>query len=265
MWVKMAKNSIFWHKKLRQIFLTLGIRPKFFWVVNISIFEWLESFCEILVRGKGWKWPNTAIFGPKNDIFGHFNPLSLIRISQKLSSHSEILSITTTKNFGQIPNAKKIWRNFLCLKILFLPYLPTLWSKFHKYSPVIKEYHYLPLLAIWYCITYKNGQKYLKLLKLSKTLQSFKNIILIFTTPKNFPKISRGGKYCHFWITSEFLWNLAQRKWVKMAKNSIFWHKKLRQIQAVQNLARQPLLPFFGVQLGCPYKNPATVYIYFFF
>ena len=48
-----------------------------------------------------------------------------------------------------------------------------------------------------------------------------------------------------------------------MAKNSIFWHKKLRQIQAVQNLAQQPLLPFLGVQLGCPCKNPATVYSFF--
>jgi hypothetical protein len=29
-----------------------------------------------------------------------------------------------------------------------------------------------------------------------------------------------------------------------MAKNSIFWHKKLRQIQLSQNLARQTLLTF---------------------
>ena len=50
-----------------------------------------------------------------------------------------------------------------------------------------------------------------------------------------------------------------------MAKNSIFWHKKLHQIQVVQNLAKRPLLPFFGVQLGCPCKNPATVYFFLFF
>ena len=30
---------------------------------------------------------------------------------------------------------------------------------------------------------------------------------------------------------------LAQRKWVKMAKNSIFWHKKLRQIQ-IKNISK---------------------------
>ena len=76
-------------------------------------------------------------------------------------------------------------------------------------------------------------------------------------------QIATSGEYCYFLMTGEFLWNSDQRKWVKMAKNSIFWHKKLRQIQAVQNLAQRPLLPFFGVQLGRPYKNPASVYFFF--
>jgi len=89
------------------------------------------------------------LFMPKNAIFGHFNPLPLIRISQKLSSHSKILIITTPKDFGQIPSAKKIWRNFLCQKMLFLAiFTPFFWSKFHKNSPVIKNYQYSPLLAI---------------------------------------------------------------------------------------------------------------------
>ena len=48
-----------------------------------------------------------------------------------------------------------------------------------------------------------------------------------------------------------------------MAKNSIFWHKKLRQIQVSQNLANRALLSFFGVQQGCPCKNPASVYSFF--
>ena len=65
-WVKMAKNSIFWHKKLRQIFLALGICPKSLGVVIINIFEWLESFCEILIRGSGLKWPKIAFFGIKS-------------------------------------------------------------------------------------------------------------------------------------------------------------------------------------------------------
>jgi len=76
---------------------------------------------------------------PKNAIFGHFNPFPLIRISQKLSSHSKIL-IFNTKNFGQIPSAKKIWRNFLCQKMLFLAIFTHL--------PVIQKYQYSPLLAI---------------------------------------------------------------------------------------------------------------------
>ena len=58
---------------------------------------------------------------------------------------------------------------------------------------------------------------------------------------------------------------LMQKKWLKMAKNSIFWHKKLRQIQASQNLAQPALLPFFGVQLECPCKNPALVYFFYFY
>ena len=139
-WVKMAKNSIFWHKKLRQIFLALGICPKFLGVVIINIFEWLESFWEILIRGSGLKWPKITFFGPKMAIFGHFHPFPLIRISQKLSSHSKILIFTTQKNFGQIPSAKKIWCNFLCQKMLFLAIFTHFdWSKFHKNSPVIKN------------------------------------------------------------------------------------------------------------------------------
>jgi hypothetical protein len=86
---------------------------------------------------------------PKNAIFGHFNPFPLIRISQKLSSHSKILIFTTPKNFGQIPSAKKIWRNFLCQKMLFLAiFTHFLWSKSHKNLPVIQKYQYSPLLAI---------------------------------------------------------------------------------------------------------------------
>ena len=50
-----------------------------------------------------------------------------------------------------------------------------------------------------------------------------------------------------------------------MAKNSIFWHKKLRQIQLSQNLARQTLLTFIQAQQGCPCKNPAMVDFYFGF
>ena len=61
-------------------------------------------------------------------------------------------------------------------------------------------------------------------------------------------QIARSGEYWYFLMTGEFLWNLEQRKWLRMAKNSIFWLKKLRQIQAVQNLARRPLLPFFEIQ-----------------
>ena len=82
-------------------------------------------------------------------IFGHFNPLPVIRILQKLFSHSKILIIITPKNFGQISSAKKIWRNFLCQKMLFLAiFTHFLWSKSHKNLPVIQKYQYSPLLAI---------------------------------------------------------------------------------------------------------------------
>ena len=147
--LKMAQNSIFWRKKLRQIFLALGIYPKFLGVVNNNIFEWLESFCEILIRGNGLNWQEIAIFGIKNTIFGHFNPHPLIRISQTLSSHSKILSFTTPKNFGQIPSVKKIWRNFLCQKMLFLAiFTHFLQSKSHKNSPVNQTYQHSLLLEI---------------------------------------------------------------------------------------------------------------------
>ena len=115
-WLKMAKNSIFWRKKLRQIFLALVICPKFLGVVIINIFEWLESFWEILIRESGLKWPKIAFFDPKMAKFGHFHPVSLIRSSQKLSSHSKILIFTTQNNFEQISSAKKIGAIFYAKK-----------------------------------------------------------------------------------------------------------------------------------------------------
>ena len=50
----MAKNGIFWHKKLRQIHLALPICPKFLRVVNLDIYELLVSFCEIMTRESGF-------------------------------------------------------------------------------------------------------------------------------------------------------------------------------------------------------------------
>ena len=87
------------------------------------------------------------LFMPKNAIFGHFNPLPLIRISQKLSSHSKILIFTTQKILGKFP-AKKIWRNFLCQKCYFLPFLPTFSGPNFTKTHQSLKYQYLLLLKI---------------------------------------------------------------------------------------------------------------------
>ena len=103
------------------------------------------------------------LFMPKNAIFGHFNPLPLIRISQKLSSHSKILIFTTPKDFGQIPSAQKIWRNFLCQKMLFLAiFTHFLCTKFHKNSLSLQKWQYLPLKEILGNLMQRKCQKMAK-------------------------------------------------------------------------------------------------------
>ena len=56
-----------------------------------------------------------------------------------------------------------------------------------------------------------------------------------------------------------------QSKYQKTAKNSVFGHKKLRQIAPVKNQPQRPLLPFSRVHLGPICKIPARQKIFFFF
>ena len=51
----------------------------------------------------------------------------------------------------------------------------------------------------------------------------------------------------------------------KTVKNSVFEHKKLRQISLVKNQPQQPGLPFPGIHLGSLCKIPEIAYFFFFF
>ena len=66
----------------------------------------------------------------------------------------------------------------------------------------------------------------------------------------NFPKISRGGKYCHFWIISEFLWNLTQRKWVKWPKIAFFGIKSCAKSRRFKIWPNNPYYLFSGFNWG---------------
>ena len=105
-WVKMAKNSIFWPKN--------GYIWPFSPLSSDQNFtKTLQSFKNTNIYHSKKFWANSQcqknlaqLFMPKNAIFGHFYPLSLVQISQKLTSHSKISIFTTSSNLI-LPNIQK--------------------------------------------------------------------------------------------------------------------------------------------------------------
>ena len=113
--------------------------------------------------------------------------------------------------------------------------------------------------------------------------------MFILHVPKNTEKRLKLAVFWIFWvkktkIRKKILWSTCkydllvigeafwgsweqwtQSKYQKTAKNSVFGHKKLRQIAPVKNQPQRPLLPFSRVHLGPICKIPARQKIFFFF
>ena len=81
---------------------------------------------------------------PNNAIFGHFNLLSLVQISQKRISHSKISLITTARNLT-LPNMQK-WpkMDIFGLKNVFLSFFATFFS-----TDFLKILEVLSFYEIW--------------------------------------------------------------------------------------------------------------------
>ena len=112
--------------------------------------------------------------------------------------------------------------------------------------------------------------------------------MFILHVPKNTEKRLKLAVFWIFWvkktkIRKKILWSTCkydllvigeafwgsweqwtQSKYQKTAKNSVFGHKKLRQIAPVKNQPQRPLLPFSRVHLGPTCKIPARQKIFFF-
>jgi len=176
----------------------------------------------------------------------------LIRSSQKLSSHSKILILifTTPKNFGQIPSAKK---NFIPKNAIFGHFyslsLVQISPKLNRHSEI----------SIFTTPCNFDTAYHTEMAKKKLFLAIFCNF---FCT--NFPKISRGGKYCHFWITREFLWNLAQSgwKWPKIAFFGIESCAKSRRFKFWPDDLTALFRGSIGVSLQ---KSSYSIFLGFFF